>query len=481
MANYSFEELIELSKNDKNTDAQFALGNLYFYGSHEVKKNIEEGVYWYMVAGENGDLPAIKTLYNIYSKGIYLAKDLELSNIYKARIELVEKEFTQTIDDLFIEVGDIKEKVMFNVGFYESELSKSYSLQWKITEKYFEKYKNGHKHLRDILVVSNLKLISEVLSKIAKQNNPFYWDYFQVGIMALLKCVEGFEIEKGFRFSTYAYMSIKRYIFRAIQENAHIIHKPAYLFEEYGAINKERKVFNSSSKKLTMEHVCNILNIDEKKYINIISAVEQNIIGLDFENDNGGVEERFSDFKTPESILLEKEDLIETIKIINKALPKPLWREVIKRRNGIVPYYEIETLEEIAKQNSVKEVSRERIRQIEKKALDKLKIYILRQELEEYINEKQKKKMKVTQNKPCYISNTIFDGDKHMIITESRELIKYKLLKVKSSYEINPFEALHICKEAIEMQKNDNTLFSLVEEKDIYELAIKLCNYSGIT
>ena len=48
MENYSFEELLELAKDDKNTDAQFALGNLYFYGSPEVKRNVDRAIDYYV-------------------------------------------------------------------------------------------------------------------------------------------------------------------------------------------------------------------------------------------------------------------------------------------------------------------------------------------------------------------------------------------------------------------------------------------------
>lgn len=478
MNNYSFNELLELAKDDKNTDAQFTLGNLYFYGSPEVKRDLDEGVFWYIISAENGEINAMKTLYEIYYKGIYIEKDIELANIYKKRIQLTEKEFSETLEDIFLDMGDLKEKHL-NIDFYQPELSKSFNLSDELTHEYFRKYKKGYSYMREILLVSNLKLISKILFKRISFSNPFYWDYFQEGVIGLLNCIEGFDIEKGYRFSTYSYMSIKRFIDRAVQENVHIVHKPAYVFENYGKINRLRKELNSSSHCETMKFVCENLSISEKKYINTIAAIEENVIGLEFEDDGGGTEERFSDFSTPESIFLEKESLIEVIKTIDKALPKPLWREVIKRRNGIFPYTEIETLEEIARKNSGKKVTRERVRQIEKKSLDKLRAYILREELEEYLNTKNKKVKETLKNKPTYISNTLFLGDEKMIITDPIELIKTKLIKVKKNYDLNPYEALAICKEAIGMQNLNKTILTLEEEKEIYELVVKLLNHTG--
>ena len=166
---------------------------------------------------------------------------IQNANIYKKRIQLTEKEFSETLEDIFLDIGDLKEKHL-NIDFYQPELSKSFNLSDDLTHEYFKKYRNGYSYMKEILLVSNLKLISKILYKRITISNPFYWDYFQEGVIGLLNCIEGFDTEKGYKFSTYSYMSIKRFIDRAVQENAHLVYKPAYVFENYGKINLKKNI-----------------------------------------------------------------------------------------------------------------------------------------------------------------------------------------------------------------------------------------------
>ena len=188
--------------------------------------------------------------------------------------------------------------------------------------------------------------------------------------------------------------------------------------------------------------------------------------------------------------MLEECIELDFIKILRKILGKEKETDIIKRRYNFYPYkFDKNTLEEVG---AVYNVTRERIRQIEVDSLKKLRRFFLRNKhyIEDYYifkkknkksnkNLEKKKAKEILKNKPIYISKTLFTGDNHMIITDPIELIRNKIIKAKNNYDNNPLQALSICKEAIDMQNRDNTIFSLKEEKDLYELVIKLLNHTG--
>lgn len=367
---------------------------------------------------------------------------------------------------------EIKENIIDFEEYYHSELSKTFVFKQDLVDDYFEKYKEGCLYAKDILLTLNLKLVRDELKKYTNQSNPYYWDYFQCGVIGLIKSIEGFDIDKGYKFPIYAYNSIKRHIFKGIKNYPHTIKKSVYLHGKYNEINKIRKEYNNSNAQQTMDFICEKLGISNAKYIDTIFSIEENVINLEFDNNSLG--ESLGSFETPESIYLEKERNENLERILLLALPNEKDRDILKRREGLSPYDKIQTLEEISK---IYNLTSERIRQIQENSYTKLRKFKVHEDFEFTQNEKKIKSKKDAKNKITYVSNTLFAEEP--VIAEPKKLIKDLFVKANKAFAINEWEALGKYKEIVIMLEKDEFLLDLNEQKEVYSNIISLIKTIG--
>ena len=272
---------------------------------------------------------------------------------------------------------------------YETrEASKdSFNLDPEKLEEILGQIRRG-KHRSEIaktrMAKSNLRLVVSIAKRYTNRGLPFL-DLIQEGNIGLMKAVDKFEYQKGYKFSTYATWWIRQAISRAIADQARTIRIPIHMIETINRINKIiRKNLQETGKEPDLDTIAKEVGLSVDKVKNVIKITKEPVsletpVG---DEDDG----RFGDFiedKTtvsPSDAVL-KDDLNNQI---DEVLDQLNEREkaVIRMRFGLLVDESDRTLEEIGKELSV---TRERVRQIESSAIKKLKHPRVGRKLKNYI------------------------------------------------------------------------------------------------
>lgn len=264
---------------------------------------------------------------------------------------------------------------------YFKEIGKYKILTVPLEKELFIKYKNGDMKARELLINSNLRLVASIARKYLGRGIS-YMDLIQAGNLGLIDAVENFDVDRGFRFTTFATARIIRPILQEIEKHGRNIKLPNKIYTDIQKLTKiTRELTIDLKREPTLEELAqkmdkSVTEIAELKLIkddtvslNQSVTEEDDAVLLDFIKSDENVEEQVM-------ISSVATDLMD---FINSGILEPRERDVITYRYGLNGKTPLQ-LEEIGK---ILNISRQRVCVIEQKVLKKLRIAIKRTPLKE--------------------------------------------------------------------------------------------------
>ena len=248
------------------------------------------------------------------------------------------------------------------------------SFEWvraNISEEALETRLEEGKRAKNLMIQANLRLVVSIAKRYANKSMSFQ-DLIQEGCVGLIRGAEKFDFKRGYKFSTYAHWWIRQAVTRSISDQSRTIRLPVHLFEIISRMSKiERRMVMKLGRDPTTEELSEAMDMtpEKIKQIKKASLVPISLNQTVNEDDKRTVEETLIDDYTENpndatGKVLLKEDLENVLNTLN-----PRERDVLRLRYGLDDG-RVKTLEEIG---NVFSVTRERIRQIEAKALRKLR------------------------------------------------------------------------------------------------------------
>ncbi len=263
---------------------------------------------------------------------------------------------------------------MDSVQMYLKEIGRHKLLNAAEEKELARRILEGDEEARKALANANLRLVVSIAKKyIGRSSDLTLLDLIQEGNIGLFKAVEKFDWRKGYKFSTYATWWIRQAVTRALADQSRTIRIPVHMVE---TIAKYKQVFRRLSQDLGREplpqEIATEMGVDVEK-VHIIEKIDQSTASLDKPTDDSEEKSTLGEFIADDKIAPPDQEVSRRIlrdqieEILSDLTLKE--RKILEMRHGLTDGV-LRTLEEVGKEFGV---TRERIRQIEAKAHEKIR------------------------------------------------------------------------------------------------------------
>ena len=348
-------EIIDEVESDKDSEPDPSKKDL---------KNIEEG----------GDIPVLDATSDVAELDI----EPNLEDIDEIEKDMILKENVENMD--FVDSINVDDPVKM----FLKEIGKIPLLTFEEENELAERMVNGDTEAKKKLIESNLRLVVSIAKRYVGRGMQFL-DLIQEGNLGLIKAVEKYDYRKGFKFSTYATWWIRQAITRAIADQARTIRIPVHMVETINKLVRvQRQLLQELGREPSPEEIAENMDIPVER-VREIQKISQEPVSLETpigEEEDSHLGDFIQDDNVPvpaeaAASTLLKEQLVEVLGTLTEREQK-----VLRLRFGMDDG-RARTLEEVGKEFNV---TRERIRQIEAKALRKLRHPSRSRKLRDYLD-----------------------------------------------------------------------------------------------
>jgi len=311
-------------------------------------------------------LPFLDTIYEKLEKEGIKIKETE-SAFKSSNLEEISAEELLNATKIDIDLPDA-------VQMYLKEIGKTPLLTSEEEKELAKKIEKGDENARQKLILANLRLVVSIAKRYVNRSQRLsILDLIQEGNIGLSRAVDKFDYRKGFKFSTYATWWIRQAVTRALADYSRTIRIPVHMVETITKYTQvRRKLMQELGREPLTEEIASEMGMDVRK-VNYIQTISQEVMSLETPVGDEDGDITLSDFIRDEQSLSPDE-------LANNAFLKDQIREILselteRERKILIMRLGLEdniphTLEEVGKEFGV---TRERIRQIEAKALEKIR------------------------------------------------------------------------------------------------------------
>jgi len=343
------------------------------------KSAIEEKVYVLINKGRQRGFITFSELlkeFPVIENDIIFLEDL-YAQFEEAGIDVLEEGGLLDMEDQAfdkLKTGRHGEGNLDSVQMYLKEIGRHKLLNAQEEKDLAKRILQGDEEARKTLANANLRLVVSIAKKYSGRSSDLtLLDLIQEGNIGLFKAVEKFDWRKGYKFSTYATWWIRQAVTRALADQSRTIRIPVHMVE---TIAKYKQVVRRLSQDLGREplpqEIATEMNLDVEK-IHTIEKIDQSTASLDKPTDEDDDKSTLGEFIADDKIAPPDQEVSRRIlrdqieEILSDLSPKE--RKILEMRHGLEDGV-MRTLEEVGKEFGV---TRERIRQIEAKAHDKIR------------------------------------------------------------------------------------------------------------